>query len=112
MSRTRDVLKWLYGILFTLAGANHFAHTAFYVGIMPAYLPWHAPLVYASGVAEVVLGVMLCFRRTERLAAWGMIAEIIAVTPANVQMALHPEQYPDFSPALLWLRLPLQGVLI
>jgi uncharacterized membrane protein len=112
MSKARDILRWLYGVLFALAGANHFARTGFYVSIMPAYLPWQMQLVYASGVAEVALGILLFIRRTSRLAAWGMVAEIIAVTPANVQMAVYPELYPDFSPLLLWLRLPLQFVLI
>ena len=112
MSQTREILKGLFGVLFALAGANHFIHTPFYVSIMPPYLPWHTALVYASGVAEIVLGVMLLFRRTERLAAWGMIALIIAVTPANIQMAIHAELYPQFKPAVLWARLPLQVVLI
>ena len=112
MRKTREILKWLFGVLFALAGANHFVHTEFYVRIMPPYLPWHTALVYVSGAAEITLGVMLFFRRVERLAAWGMIALIIAVTPANVQMALHPELYPGYSPLALWVRLPLQGVLI
>ena len=55
---------------------------------------------------------MLLFRCSELLAAWGMMALIVAVTPANVQMAIHPEQYPAYSPAALWVRLALQGVLI
>ncbi len=112
MERAKEILKWLFGTLFALAGANHFVHTEFYVSIMPPYLPWHTALVYASGVFEVALGVMLLFRRVERLAAWGMIALIVAVTPANMQMALHPEFYPGYSPAALWARLALQGVLI
>ncbi len=112
MRQTREVLKWVFGILFALAGANHFAHTDFYVSIMPPYLPWHTALVYASGAAEIMLGVALLFRRLERLAAWGMIALIVAVTPANVQMAIHPELYPGYSQAALWVRLLLQGVLI
>jgi uncharacterized membrane protein len=109
---TRQILKCLFGVLFVLAGANHFIHTGFYVNIMPSYLPWHTTLVYVSGAAEMVLGILLLFRRTERLAAWGMIALIIAVTPANIQMAVHPELYPDYSHAALLARLPLQGVLI
>ena len=108
----REILKCIYGALFALAGANHFIHTDFYVSIMPAYLPWPTALVYVSGALEVLLGVLLLFRRTARLAAWGMIALIVAVTPANVQMAIHPELYPDFSAATLWLRLALQPVLI
>jgi uncharacterized membrane protein len=112
MTRTREILKWVYGVLFALAGANHFVHTAFYVSIMPPYLPWHTALVYVSGVCEIALGVMLLFRRFERMAAWGMVALIIAVTPANIQMAIHPELYPAYSPAALWTRLLLQSVLI
>ena len=112
MARLKDVLRWIYGVLFTLAGANHFLHTSFYVGIMPPYLPWHLALVYVSGVAEMALGIALLFRRTQRLAAWGMIALIVAVTPANLHMALHSELYPDYSAIALWVRLPLQIVLI
>lgn len=112
MTRTKEVLKWVFGILFALAGANHFAHTDFYVGIMPPYLPWHTALVYVSGLCEMALGVMLLFRCSELLAAWGMMALIVAVTPANVQMAIHPELYPGYSPAALWVRLALQAVLI
>lgn len=112
MGRTREILKWIFGALFALAGANHFMHTEFYVSIMPAYLPWHTALVYVSGAAEIILGAMLFLRRVERLAAWGAIALIIAVTPANIQMAIHPEWYPDYSPTALWARLPLQGILI
>ena len=112
MRQAREILKWLFGILFAVAGANHFVHTDFYVSIMPPYLPWHTALVYVSGVFEVALGILLLFRRFERLAAWGMIALIIAVTPANVHMALHPELYPQYSSVALWWRVPLQGALI
>ncbi len=102
----------MFGVLFALAGANHFINTGFYVGIMPPYLPWHTALVYASGAAEIILGLALLFRRVERLAAWGMIVLMIAVTPVHIQMAIHPELYPDYSQAALWDRLLLQGVLI
>ena len=112
MARAKEILKWIYGVLFALAGANHFLHPDFYVSIVPPYLPWHAQLVYASGALEVALGIMLLCRASERLAAWGMIALIVAVTPANVHMAVHAELYPDFSTAALWARLPLQLVLI
>ena len=112
MARAREFLRWTYGILFALAGANHFWHTDFYVNIMPPYLPWHTALVYVSGVFELALGLALLFRRSERFAAWGMIALIVAVTPANLHMALNPELFPDYNPAALWVRMPLQGVLI
>ena len=47
---------------------------------------------------------MVRLNGTEWLAAWGMIALIIAVKLANVQMAVHPERYPDHSHSALLAR--------
>ena len=104
--------RYLLGVLFIAAGINHFVNPEFYVGIMPPYLPWHPELVAVSGFAEVALGVMVLFRRWAAWAGWGLIVLLIAIFPANVHMALHPELYPSISPVLLWLRLPLQPLLI
>jgi uncharacterized membrane protein len=108
----KTAMRYLFGIFFVVAGAAHFVRPDIYVSIMPPYLPWHLELVYASGVFEIVLGAMLFFRRARILAAWGLIALIVAVFPANIHMAVNSDLYPAFSPALLWVRLPLQGVLI
>ncbi len=104
--------RYLLGVLFIAAGVNHFVNPAFYVAMMPAYLPWHALLVFISGVAEAGLGGLLLLRRWSGWAGWGLIALLVAVFPANVQMALHPELYPSLSTTGLWLRLPLQAVFI
>lgn len=106
------IAKVLFGAFFIGAGLNHFISTDFYLSIMPPYLPWHLPLVYASGVAETALGALLLVRRWSRIAAWGLILLLIAVFPANLHMALNAHLHPQFSPLLLWLRLPLQGLLI
>ena len=103
--------KWAFAALFVAAGVGHFAATEFYLKIMPPYLPWHRPLVLLSGAFEIALGIMLLIPRTSRLAAWGIIALLVAVFPANVFMVQHAEKFP-LSPPLLLLRLPLQGVLI
>ena len=112
MERTKEILRWVYGVLFALAGANHFVHTDFYVGIMPPYLPWHLALVYVSGACEIAFGIALLIRSIQQLAAWGMIALIVAVTPANLHMAVHSELYPQFSATALWIRMLLQLVLL
>lgn len=112
MPRIKAVTKYLFGALFIAAGMNHFVSTDFYLKIMPPYLPWHLPLVYLSGIAEVVLGALLLFRRSTTLAAWGLVALLIAVFPANLHMAVNPELFPQFSPILLWVRVPMQGLLV
>jgi uncharacterized membrane protein len=49
---------------------------------------------------------------TRRAAAWGLVVLLVAVMPANVWMVQHPERYPGIPIWVLWVRLPLQGVLI
>jgi len=112
LSKVKQVTRYIYGAFFIAAGANHFLNTPFYVSIMPPYLPWHLALVYLSGVAEMGLGALLLFEQWSVLAGWGLIALLIAVFPANIHMALHPDLYTWASPMNLCLRLSLQGVLI
>ena len=97
---------------YVLAGVNHFLHPAPYLKIMPPYLPWHRFLVDFSGICEIALGLLLLVPRSSRWAAWGLIALLIAVFPANVHMAIHPELFPSIPAAALWARLPFQAVLI
>jgi uncharacterized membrane protein len=106
------ILKYLLSIFFVLAGLNHFITPAIYLKIMPPYLPWHHFLVALSGAVEIALGAALLVRRFRVVAAWGLIALLLAIFPANIQMALNPELYPQFSRAALLVRLPLQAVLI
>ena len=100
-------------ILFYLgAGINHFWHPAFYLQIMPNWLPWHSELVILSGGFELLFALLLLFDHTRRVAAWGIILLLIAVFPANIQMMLNysKEQNPHFWISII--RLPLQALLI
>jgi uncharacterized membrane protein len=103
--------KWVFGALFIVAGFLHFVRPDAYMKIMPPYLPWHQPLVILSGLAEIGLGVLLLVPRFSPLAAWGLIALLIAIFPANIYLYQHQEILPA-PPTVHLLRLPLQGVLI
>jgi uncharacterized membrane protein len=102
------MLRRLCGPAFIAAGANHFRDPRFYRAIMPDYLPAHDELVAASGVAEMLGGAALMHPRTRRLGGWWLIATLIAVFPANLHMALHPERYRQMPRAGLYARLPVQ----
>ncbi len=112
MSTIKVILKYLLAIAFILAGINHFINPAFYLKMMPPFLPAHLFLIYLSGILEIALGVLLLIPRFTRFAAWGLIALLIAVYPANIYMAMNPPLFPEFSSTALYLRLPLQFVLI
>ncbi len=106
------VLKYLLAIFLVAAGLNHFIDPAIYLKIMPPYLPWHLSLVYLSGFLEIAFGILLLIPRFAVVSAWGIILLLIAVYPANIQMALHPHLFPEYTPLALWARLPLQALLI
>lgn len=111
MARWKAVSRWVLAVLMVAAGILHFVFPAFYRKMMPPYLPMHAELVAISGVCEIVLGVLLLTPRFRRLAAWGVVALLIAVFPANIHIFQNQQLFPA-PPAAHVGRLLLQGVLI
>jgi uncharacterized membrane protein len=113
-SRWRFGLRVLASLFFVAAGCNHFRDPKFYQNIIPPGLPYPAALVVISGICEIAGGIGLLVRPLRAAAGWGLIALLICVFPANVYMAMSPDPRVrgDFSPWLLWLRLPLQAVII
>jgi uncharacterized membrane protein len=107
-------VRRLFGPVFIFAGTLHFVIPRAYESIVPDYLPAHRAVVYASGVAEIAGGAGLLHPRTRRLGSLWSIATLIAVFPANVHMALHPERYRNVpgGRAALIARLPLQALFI
>jgi uncharacterized membrane protein len=113
-SRGELVSLSVMSVFYVFAGIMHFVRPAFYLAMMPPFLPAHLFLVYLSGVAEVVLGLALWPPALRRWAAYGIVALLIAVFPANVYMWL--ADVPVDGQRVPWwghaIRLPLQGVLI
>ena len=116
MSRTKRILLWVMAAAYVFAGFNHLMNPEFYVAIIPPALPNPEWLNVLSGLAEIVLGVFLLAEpRVRALAAWGVIALLIAVFPANVYVAL--ENVGTDGPgtgagAANWIRLPFQALFV
>jgi uncharacterized membrane protein len=102
------------GPVMTFAGVMHFVKPHWYERIMPSYLPAHRELVYASGVAEIVGALGTMHPRTRKPAGIFLIATLVAVFPANVDMAINADQYRDVpgGQAALIARLPLQALFV
>ena len=100
--------------VFVTAGCAHFVAPHFYLAMMPPWLPAHGALVALSGAAELAGGLGVIVTRTRRVAGWGLIALLVAVFPANVQMLLNAIDAHASSGWIVALvaRLPIQGVLI
>tara|TARA_B100001758_G_C18332850_1_gene569845 strand:+ start:493 stop:903 length:411 start_codon:yes stop_codon:yes gene_type:complete len=71
-------------LLYISVGVNHFINPEFFVTIVPPIINWKEEAVLLSGFIEVILGILLLFNKTRKLASWGIILLLIAVFPANI----------------------------
>ena len=103
---------------FTFTGVMHFVIPKQYEATVPEYVPIspRGAVVY-SGYAEIAGALAVIPPATRGLARWWLIALLVAVFPANVHMAVNPEQIrgldlnrvPRWA---LWARLPFQPLMI
>jgi uncharacterized membrane protein len=107
------------GPLYVVAGVLHFLVPETYAGVIPPAFPEPIALAYLSGLAEIALGLGVLVPRTRRLSAWGLVALLLAIFPANVYMATSDivvGQVTGSTRVLarlaVWARLPLQAVLV
>ena len=94
------------------AGVMHFVRPEFFDAIVPPWLPpsqrfW----TLISGVAELVVGVMLFVPRWRRSGAIALFVLLVAVYPANLYMTWDWRNRPSGERVVSWVRLPLQFVL-
>ena len=112
-SRYANPVALVMGSFITVAGVMHFVNPTFFDDIVPPWLPpserfW----TYVSGVAELVIGPALIWRRTRRTAAWAAVALFVGVYPANLYMTWDWRDRSVSEQIVSWVRLPLQFVFI
>lgn len=105
-------LQAILGLSFIGVGSLHFVIEKFFVAIVPESLPNPEALVQISGVAEIAGGIGVLIPGTRSLAGKGLLALLIAVFPANINMAVNAERFNNLPEWTLWARLPLQFVMI
>ena len=72
--------------LYIIVGIKHFVDVEYFVSIVPNYISWKKEAVFISGFFEILLGILLLFHKTRKIAAWGIIMLLIAVFPANIYL--------------------------
>lgn len=101
------VFLWFMG-----GGMAHFTMTEFFVSIVPPWFPWPLAAVLISGIFEIALAILILIPSVRPIAGWALIALTLAVTPANIHMWMHPQEFPEASETLLTVRLVVQALLI
>ena len=103
----------IFAAFFIYAGYSHFKKPWFFEKIVPPMLAkWKKELNQISGVAEILGGIGLLIPLTRVYAAWGILALLIAVFPANIYMLTSKGAGMKIKMWFLWLRLPLQFLLM
>jgi len=107
------VFLFLFAGFFIYAGVTHFTKAWFFYKITPPWIKkWQKPINVIVGVSEILGGIGLLIPQTRVMAAWGIIALLIAVFPANIYMLTSNGAGMKINKTFLWIRLPLQLVLI
>lgn len=107
--------RYLIAAAFVSAGVLHFLMPELFMRIMPDYIPWQRQLVYLSGIAEIAGGLGILIFEIRQVASYGLIVLLLAVFPANIDMAvkaIRKKGWLSYYSVLLLLRLPLQFLLI
>ena len=103
---------YLMAAIYILAGTLHFIKPKIYLRIMPRYLPFPKSLVFLSGLAEIVLGIGLCFKETKNFAIYMIILMLTVFLLVHFYMLSSDKAAAGFPKWALLLRLPLQFVLM
>ncbi|MGB7684496.1 MAG: DoxX family protein [Solirubrobacterales bacterium] len=98
---------------FTFTGTMHFVRPRFFEAIVPPAVGNEREVVIVSGLAEIVGAAAVLHPGSRRLGRWWLLALLVAVFPANIHMAVNPEQVEGLDLRrvprwALWARLPLQ----
>ena len=114
MKLFKEITIYIMSLLYVIVGVKHFTNTDFFVAIVPPVISWKEEAVLISGIIEIVLGILLLFNQTRKLAAWGIILLLIAVFPANIYLYLSeiPRDIIGISKNQALFRLPFQIPLI
>lgn len=102
----------IISLFFIVGGVGHFVLLDFFPTAMPDYLSYPKELVIVGRIFELLGAIGILVPKTRLLAGYSLIALVIAVYPANINLALHPEKYSDRSRAFLYGRLPFQFLFV
>lgn len=103
---------YVMALLYILAGINHFRKPELYFKIIPPFLTNKKFINEFSGLIEIMLGIYLCIPVFSNLAAISIMAFLVVIFPSNIYMAMDEKASLGFPKWILYLRLPLQLVLI
>jgi uncharacterized membrane protein len=109
------IYPWHYYLMATLyigAGLLHFFKSPWYLPVLPKRVPAKLLVVHLSGILEIYLGILLLLPSWKPIALWGIILMLLFYLPVHIVMVRNPHFRKRFPGWVLWLRLPVQFLLM
>lgn len=100
-------------VMLCFTAIGHFAFTKGMSMMIPPFIPFRIPIVYLTGIFEIMLAIGLLVPKLKVLSGWALIVFLLLMLPGNIYAAMHHVNYQKATfdgPGLsyLWFRIPLQ----
>ena len=114
MKIIKELTILLISILYITVGLNHFIKPNFFLEIVPPIIPFKLEVVFISGFFEIILGILVLFKKTRKLASLLIIVLLVVVFPANIYLYLSetPRLSLNITKSQALFRMPFQLSLI
>jgi len=101
-------------LVFSFTGIGHFIKTAEMAQMLPAWVPGRIPLIYGTGILELIAAVTILLPQTYRPTGLALCLFLLLILPSNIYAAYQRIDFGGHAegPVYLLLRLPLQLFLI
>jgi uncharacterized membrane protein len=101
-------------LFFAFTAVGHFIRTDEMSAMLPPWVPYRAPLIYFTGVLEILGAIGLWLPGLTRLTGLCLILMLISFLPANIYSAIDRVEFGGHGagPAYLLVRIPFQLFLI
>ena len=114
LKKFKKITIYIISLLYINVGVQHFINPDFFITIVPPIIKWKVKAVIVSGFIEILLGILLLFKQSRKLASWGIILLLIAVFPANIYLYIseNARETLNISKNQALFRMPFQITLI
>jgi len=106
-----NILKIVIALFMIYAGIQHFIKPEFFMPFVPDFLPLKTTIIYASGVAEILVGVLLLIKKYAKIGAIGILVLLFLFLPIHIWDVFAEAPAIGSQKAAL-IRLPIQFLLI
>lgn len=111
LNKIFKVLGFFFALFIIYGGVQHFLKPDFYLPFVPSFLPLPMPIIYGSGVLEIIFGIAYFIPKFRYIGAWGILILMLIFLPIHV-LDVFMDAPSIGSKTAAYIRLPVQFLFI